>query len=200
MEYYYISTSSCPGHRIIMKICTKCKLEKDEEKDFGRIKNKGFRAACKKCLQEDNKIYKIKHREKYKAYKMQYDKIYRKKNAVKIAKDKKVYHQKVRYQPKFKIKRNLRRRIHHAINGKIKFGRTFELIGCDADFFKSYIESLWKEGMTWENYGPKGWHIDHIIPCYKFDLSIPEEQKRCFHYKNQRPLWAKDNLSRPRFT
>jgi hypothetical protein len=27
-----------------------------------------------------------------------------------------------------------------------------------------YIESKFKEGMTWDNYSHSGWHIDHIIP------------------------------------
>jgi hypothetical protein len=73
-----------------------------------------------------------------------------------------------------------------------------KLIGCSIEEFKSYIESLFEVGMSWENYNFKTWHIDHIIPCYKFDLSIPEHQYECFHYTKQRPLWAKDNLSRPR--
>ena len=36
--------------------------------------------------------------------------------------------------------------------------------------------------------------IDHIIPCAAFDLTKPENQKKCFHYSNTQPLWAKDNL------
>jgi len=50
--------------------------------------------------------------------------------------------------------------------------------------------------MTWENYGK--WHIDHILPCSSFDMSKESEQRKCFHYTNQRPLWKKENLSRAR--
>jgi hypothetical protein len=34
--------------------------------------------------------------------------------------------------------------------------------------------------MTWENYGVKGWHIDHIKPCSSFDLTDPIQQKKMF--------------------
>jgi hypothetical protein len=37
-----------------------------------------------------------------------------------------------------------------------------ELLGCSIDEFKKYIESLFEDGMTWQNY--PAWHIDHIIP------------------------------------
>jgi len=48
--------------------------------------------------------------------------------------------------------------------------------------------------MSFSNYGK--WHIDHIIPCARFDLRKPNEQKKCFNYKNLQPLWAFDNLSK----
>jgi len=54
--------------------------------------------------------------------------------------------------------------------------------------FKQYLASKFTERMNWENYGRKGWHIDHIKPCVSFDLSDPEQQKQCFHYTNLQPL------------
>lgn len=79
-----------------------------------------------------------------------------------------------------------------AVKREYRSGSCLQLLGCDITFLKKYIESKFTEGMSWDNYGE--WHIDHIIPCYKFDLSDPEQQKICFNYKNLQPLWAKDNL------
>lgn len=73
-----------------------------------------------------------------------------------------------------------------------------KLIGCSVSELKLYLESLFKENMTWNNWG-KGegkWHVDHIIPCAYFELSDPEQQKLCFHYTNLQPLWEKDNVSK----
>jgi hypothetical protein len=50
--------------------------------------------------------------------------------------------------------------------------------------------------MSWENYGYRGWHLDHINPCAAFDLTIPEQQKRCFHYTNLQPMWWKQNIAK----
>ena len=55
-----------------------------------------------------------------------------------------------------------------------------------------HIQNKFTEGMLWDNYGL--WHIDHIRPCSKFDLSKPKEQRKCFHYSNLQPLWAIDNI------
>lgn len=68
------------------------------------------------------------------------------------------------------------------------------MLGCDFEFFINYIESKFLSGMTWQNHTRTGWHIDHIMPCASFDLTDPEQQKKCFHYSNLQPLWAEDNL------
>ena len=73
-----------------------------------------------------------------------------------------------------------------------------ELIGCDLNQFKNFIERQFKEGMNWENRDK--WHLDHIVPIKYFeknyDMKDFEIQKICFHYLNFQPLWAKDNLSK----
>lgn len=48
--------------------------------------------------------------------------------------------------------------------------------------------------MTWENFGE--WHIDHIVPLSKFNLTDYEQLKIACHFSNLQPLWAKDNLSK----
>jgi hypothetical protein len=94
----------------------------------------------------------------------------------------------------FKILDNLRSRIFDALKNSTKSARTLELIGCSIKFLKKYLKSRFVKGMSWKNYGL--WHIDHIKPCAKFNLSKPEEQKKCFHYINLQPLWAFDNMSK----
>lgn len=66
------------------------------------------------------------------------------------------------------------------------------LIGCEIDYLLYHIQEQFNPGMTWDNYGD--WHIDHIKPCANFDLSKPEEQRKCFNYTNLQPLWAEENL------
>ena len=48
--------------------------------------------------------------------------------------------------------------------------------------------------MSWSAYLENLIHIDHIIPCSSFDLTKEEEQRKCFHYSNLQPLWARDNI------
>ena len=50
--------------------------------------------------------------------------------------------------------------------------------------------------MSWSNYGIHGWHIDHVIPCSKFNLKNLDEQNKCFNYQNLQPLWAEENIKK----
>lgn len=105
-----------------------------------------------------------------------------------------------RYQrdPAYRLECACRARINKAIKGGrgAKSARTVALIGCSWTELRSHLESLFKPGMTWENYGFETWHIDHIKPIAKFDLTNPEEQRACFHWTNLQPLFASDNLKK----
>jgi len=96
----------------------------------------------------------------------------------------------------FKMSRNLRRRIRKIMEGKVKNVSAIRDLGCTMEEFKLHLESKFKPGMTWKNYGFYGWHIDHIIPLSNFDLTNKEEMKRACHYTNLQPLWAQENLSK----
>jgi hypothetical protein len=94
----------------------------------------------------------------------------------------------------FRLRCIFRNRIRQALKNNKKSNSTINLLGCSIRKAKKYLESKFQPGMSWDNYGYYGWHIDHIRPCASFDLSKPEEQKACFHYSNLQPLWWYDNL------
>jgi len=143
-------------------------------------------------------------------YKKQYDRKYNKDNKIEIQERRKEYHIYYRLTHKkyirdyfrerrkidlnFRLLHVLRCRLNRVIRGKVKIDSTKNLLGCSLQKLKQHLEKRFKKGMTWNNYGRYGWHIDHIIPCCNFNLNKPSEQKKCFHYTNLQPLWAEENL------
>lgn len=93
---------------------------------------------------------------------------------------------------KFRLTNTLRKRVWEALKNNRKSKTTMKLVGCDIDYLMKHLEQQFKFGMSWQNYG--SWHVDHIKPCASFDLSLEEEQEKCFHYSNLQPLWAQENL------
>jgi len=96
----------------------------------------------------------------------------------------------------FRVQQNIRRAIGKALAGN-KNGRHWEtLVGYTLKKLKRHLEEQFTEGMTWDNYGIRGWHIDHIIPRTAFNFSKSEhiDFKRCWALKNLRPMWFIDNI------
>jgi predicted nucleic acid-binding Zn ribbon protein len=71
---------------------------------------------------------------------------------------------------------------------------TIHILGCDWETLKKHLENQFSEGMSWDNQGRDGWHIDHIIPLSSAKTS--DELYKLNHYTNLQPLWAKDNLKK----
>ena len=107
-------------------------------------------------------------------------------------------YKKERYSqnPDFRISMNLRVRLNNALcsQNATKTSSAVRDLGCTIPELKVYLEGLFQPGMTWENHGVHGWHIDHIRPMSSFDLTDPEQQKVACHYTNLQPLWAEENL------
>jgi superfamily II DNA helicase RecQ len=105
------------------------------------------------------------------------------------------HRRKRRKDPKHKIRKNLSRRFHELMRTVKKGGaQTLSpFIGCTTSYLRTHIESQFKRGMNWANYG-KTWHIDHIQAVSSFDHNDHEQVKACWHYSNLRPLKAAQNL------
>lgn len=95
------------------------------------------------------------------------------------------------------MKHYLRTRIGKIVVRKQKAGSAIKDLGCSYSKFVSHIESKFKDGMSWKNYGK--WHIDHIKPLKLFNLSNREEFLKACHYTNLQPLWASENCSKGRY-
>jgi len=111
------------------------------------------------------------------------------------------YHQQYRAQrsrtdPGYRLACSLRSLVGTALRKQAgdKAYKTHQLIGCTIPELMAHLESQFQDGMTWQNRGRNGWHVDHIIPCAAFDLTDPEQQRQCFHFTNLQPLWEADNI------
>lgn len=96
----------------------------------------------------------------------------------------------------FRITGVLRSRLRKALVHGTKSKTTLELLGCSLDCLREHLEAQFQPGMSWENYGRRGWHIDHIKPISKFDLTDPAQLSEVNNYTNLQPLWWQDNLAK----
>ncbi len=183
-------------HKIVdeveLKFCKQCSewllLNK-----FYKDKNKkdNLRSLCKICTNKSAKIsFNYNKCEKHKKSKYLCKECYPNKHREHYDKLK----TKRETNENYRIKENLRHRVWGAIKNNSKSSTTTTLIGCTITELWNHLESQFTEGMTRDNYGK--WHCDHIIPCDAFDLSRPEEQRRCFNYRNLQPMWGSENSSK----
>lgn len=205
------------------KKCKDCGLTKNRDEFLVARTNKdGLMLRCQKCYAVRRKSYNYKYKltEEFIERNRLWNARYRRKNGIKEripkndeerAKARKLYkkryyekhaqhireHQKkkIREDIQFKLRRNLRNRVRLYISSK-KNASAMALLGCSIEEFRLYLERNFKMGMTWDNYGKFGWHLDHIIPISKFDLTKEEERVVACHFTNIQPLWWYENLKK----
>lgn len=200
------------------KNCTKCGLSKNIT-DFPSCPEckDGFRNQCKMCVKERMGKWREENPESHKLWRekyIDYDKVrkqkhyelnrgkyiqrstdYRNSNKDRVNQVVRYYRKKRFSEDKvFKITFNVRKRIRDILKlkGDIKKETTFEIIGCSPNELVQHLQTQFKDGMSWDNYGE--WHIDHIIPLSS-GKTLEDIRKLC-RYTNLQPLWAKDNLKK----
>lgn len=184
-----------------MKTCKICQIVKSLT-DFNtasKYKDKiYYRSECRECnlkAQSSNQAAQIKYRnsDNGRAKKADY------KKTEKYVKQQNEYG-KNRYKTdkKFALKKNLRDRLGKALKAKSwkKDTHFSEYIGCSLEELKNHLQSLFTEGMTWENYGHGlgKWTVDH-----KKALSTAlneEDMYKLSHYLNLQPMWYIDNIKK----
>lgn len=144
--------------------------------------------ANHKLWAKDKKEYlKNKHREWREANREHVNKYSREYEAKRCKED-----------PKYKLGKRTRTAVYTCIKeaNVAKYRSTFQLLGYTLEELMNHLESLFTEGMTWDNYGE--WHVDHKIPMNSFIFESIEDSefKLCWGLNNLQPLWGPDNLSK----
>jgi hypothetical protein len=164
-------------HKYERRIKKKQQYLKNKEKNS--LKRKKHRMEHRDEILFREKQYRFKHKKEIRIAQSKYEKIKRK------------------IDPSFRMLKILRCRMNMALKDQRvkKTLHIVECLVCTSEFFKNYIKSLFKHGMTLANDGIRKWHLHHIKPCYTFDLVDPEQQKLCFHYTNTIPMWEDEHYS-----
>lgn len=187
----------------------KSSLSAEDLKEFERLKtcvrNAKWRAANPERSNQMSDDWRAKNPEKKKAQeakwraenpekqKENWEKWYAE-NTERAKENSKRSQIKQRKRPENKLRNTVRTAFKKI--GQNKPTDTLKLLGCTWEEAKARFESLFQEGMTWENHG-RGegkWHIDHIRPVASFKGAGEEELKQMNHISNLQPLWSADNV------
>lgn len=170
------------------------KAEYEKNKEKYKESGKVYRLKNKEAKARTDKEYYLKNKEKISKYKKQW--------ALKNSEELKVYKRNWAYNKsktniQYKLSNIIRSRLRSALrcaNIKNTSYKHIKYLGCSIEQLKKHIESQFDNTMSWENYTKDTWHIDHILPLSKFDLSKEEDLKIVCHYLNLRPLSATENF------
>jgi hypothetical protein len=167
------------------KYCDECNLEKRRE----RCRN--YKANNREKIQAYNKEYKEKNKEYLKFC----TKIWSDKNRDIInEKQNKYASERRKTDVSFKLACNFRSKLYKILNGTSSKSLS-KLLGFDCDILKKWLEFQFDSNMNFENHG-EYWHLDHVIPCAKFDLDNIKHLEVCVHWTNIQPLKASINSSK----
>lgn len=104
---------------------------------------------------------------------------------------KKAYKENQEYAMNHRMRAMLRR---HFSRGCLKEMSTYEALGYKPQQLMQRLESQFKKGMSWGNYGE--WEIDHKIPMSKMIARGEVRPWIVNSLANLQPMWKEDNRSK----
>lgn len=99
--------------------------------------------------------------------------------------------------PTFRLNKNIGFMLWAGLKNKRKNSKSIkERLGYSIDELKEHLESQFKQGMNWDNYGE--WHVDHIQPrtAFNFETCDCHGFKKCWALSNLQPLWGLENIEK----
>lgn len=188
--------------------CANSDQAKNSKKEYAATHREQHRKSNKLYWQKNKeniklraKKYRVEHRDRIKTYRQKYvtdnmEKVAISKAKSRIKRKSKILEycrQKRKTDINFKLRDCLRCRLYQAVKNKAKSGSAVKDLGCTIKQFKLHIESQFQVGMFWSNYGSE-WHLDHIKPLSRFDLTDRTQFLQACNFTNLQPLWKLDNL------
>lgn len=183
---FYVDNYRKDGHNIYCKKCIR--LRDEVRKDHLSIYNKNYRELNKDAIKQQQAEYYKNNIDKLRAKAIAYRKNNKEK---KNLQDKKYRKKRMAEDDIYKLSVYLRSVVGSSIkrHGYTKKSQTYNILGCDWEFFKSYIEGMFTKEMSWNNRSE--WDIDHIIPLR--EANTERDLLHLWHYSNLRPLLRYDN-------
>lgn len=188
------------------KVCTACMIEKSLENfPVDKTRRDGHREQCKPCRQKRKRWWRYINPEKVAAGAVRWRerhpdhmRVYRNNNREKIAAITHRHYLKIKDNPKEVLNRKIFRGIHRALKDNRDGVLWVSLVGYNREKLRDHLEWLFKQGMTWDNYGK--WEIDHKIPLSAFEFTTIDDPdfKKCWALENIQPLWAIENSKKGR--
>jgi hypothetical protein len=104
----------------------------------------------------------------------------------------------VKYANNYRLKLKMANSINKSLNGQKNKTPWENLVNYSLQDLMNHLENNFKPGMTWENRGKNGWHIDHKRPIASFNIISPMDEnfRMCWALSNLQPLWEFENLSK----
>jgi len=178
--------------------CSKCGTIRNKA-DFYKDKRckDGLRSECKKCsieygrkwvkthkakrdeyyhkwladhkeqVREQKKFYNLLHKQQHN----EYERRWIKENPEKAKAINKRRNEKKRSTFKGRLSDAISANLRNSLKRKTKSGHHWEeILGYTSERLKKHLEKYFEPWMSWNNYGRKGWEIDHVIPVSAFSF------------------------------